>query len=130
MKIQEYWDCYYEMSGKASEIARSLSLGALALIWLFKLETPSGDRLPPELILPAAFVVSSMLLDFLQYGYLALAWRIYARMLEVHDPDPDKIHVHSPKIPRVAEIIFAAKVIALLVGYAFLVEYLWRRVAQ
>ena len=130
MKLQEYWNCYYEMSGKASEIARSLSLGALALIWLFKLEAPTGDTLPPELILPAAFVVSSMLLDFMQYAYLALAWRIYARMLEKHDPDPTKEHVHSPKIPGVAEVIFAAKVLTLFVGYVLLVEYLWRRVVQ
>jgi hypothetical protein len=130
MKLQEYWNCYYEMSGKASDLARSLSLAALALIWLFKLETPAGVKLSPELILPAAFVVSSMLMDFAQYAYLALAWRIYARMLEKSDPDPEKDHLHTPKIPRVGEILFAAKVIALLVGYAFLVEYLWRRIVQ
>jgi hypothetical protein len=122
MKLQEYWNCYNEMSGKASEIARTLSLSAIALIWVFKLEAPDGVKLPPELLVPAALIVVAMTLDFVQYLYLALAWRVYARNLEVHKADPAVDYAHRPWIP------FVGKVMLVLIAYFHLAEYLWRRV--
>jgi hypothetical protein len=44
MKVEEYWKTFNEFSGKASEINRQLAFAAIAVIWLFKVDTPAGHR--------------------------------------------------------------------------------------
>jgi hypothetical protein len=74
-------------------------------------------------------VVTAMTLDFAQYLYQALAWRIYLRTLEkVHGSKSDKDFAHPPWIPFVAEVIFVSKVVLVFVAYVLLAEYLFRRV--
>jgi hypothetical protein len=56
MKVEEYWKISNEFSGKASDISRQLAFAAIAVIWLFKIDTPTGNiTIPPDLILARLF---------------------------------------------------------------------------
>lgn len=130
MKVSDYWQCYYDFSDRASSIARTLSLSAIALIWIFKVDTPGGgSKVPPELLPPAVWIVVSMTLDFVQYLYLSAVWRIHARRMEKrHGSTCETEFEHPHWIPAVGEVLFVAKHITLIVGYGLLIEYLLRRV--
>jgi hypothetical protein len=44
MKVEEYWKISNEFSGKASDISRQLAFAAIAVIWLFKIDTQSSSH--------------------------------------------------------------------------------------
>jgi hypothetical protein len=44
--VADYQKDSYEFSGKASEISRQLAFAAIAVIWLFKTDTPTGNDYP------------------------------------------------------------------------------------
>jgi hypothetical protein len=59
MKIADYWKDFYELSGKASDISRQLAFAAIAVIWLFKTDTRTGQiTIPPELIRAGILIVA------------------------------------------------------------------------
>ena len=53
---------------RASDVARQLAFAAIAVIWLFKKDTPQGQlSIPHDLIFPGFLVLAALAADFLQY---------------------------------------------------------------
>jgi sugar/nucleoside kinase (ribokinase family) len=50
MKLSEVRDAYETLSGKASEIARQLSLAGIAVIWIFKSGTDQAPSIDQHLL--------------------------------------------------------------------------------
>jgi len=66
--VADYQKDSYEFSGKASDISRQLAFGAIAVIWLFKTDTPTGYiTIPPDRIWPGILIVAALAADLLQY---------------------------------------------------------------
>jgi thiamine transporter ThiT len=81
--VEGYWQDFYEFSGKASDINRQLAFAAIAVIWLFKTDTPNGQiTIPHDLIWPGILIVAALAADLLQYVAGSLIWGSYARYLE------------------------------------------------
>lgn len=125
MKLSEYKTCYYEFSGKASDISRHLAFAGIAVIWIFRLNQKGELTIPNELLLPLILMVVTLGFDILQYISATTVWGIYQwyKERELEDPkiDPDIDHPSWLKWPQF--IFFVLKLISILVGYYFLLKH-------
>ena len=67
MRIEDTRKTYQELSSKSSDLARTLSFSAIAIIWVFKQESESTISILTDLIVPALFAVLALTSDLLQY---------------------------------------------------------------
>lgn len=68
---------YVTQSKIASDVARQLALAGFAVLWVFKIDTVAGPRVP-HAYLPAAISFGlALLLDLLQYGAASAVWSIH-----------------------------------------------------
>ena len=72
---------YEFFTGKASEINRSLALGGIAIIWIFKSTSSEVSLLPPALILPLILLVVGLGLDLFQYIVAGAIWFFYYKFM-------------------------------------------------
>jgi hypothetical protein len=82
MKLSEARDAYETLSGKASEIARQLSLAGIAVIWVFKSGTDQAPSIDQHLLRAALFIALALSFDFLQYLVGTTIWFVYFRKKE------------------------------------------------
>jgi len=125
-KLSDYRDGYYEHSGRASDSARQLSFAGIALIWIFR--EPNGPALavPSGLLLPAAFFVAALGLDLLQYFSAALIWSQFARHQERKFGADYDGEILAPRALNWAPLFcFWLKLIAVMVGYAIVLQYVY-----
>lgn len=80
--LQTFRKAYYDASTVASSNVRTLGLGGLAFIWLFRPEHGSFYDLPTWLYLPGLLFVLALFGDLLQTSYKAAAWGFFARYME------------------------------------------------
>lgn len=125
MKLKDALENYYVYSGKASDIARQLALGGIAIIWVFQATDGASRTLPTELFLPLKLIVAALAADLLQYVIGGLLWSTYHRFKESRS-SPDA----SFKAPFVINWpslgFYYAKV--ALVGFAY--WHLWQFLSQ
>jgi hypothetical protein len=129
--LKEARDCYYETSGKASEISRQLAFAGIAVIWIFKNGPDGNPTIPNDLILAAALFVLALALDFTHYVVKALIWGVYSRYKE-KSLQKQGIPLDSDfDFPRAINwpslVLFWLKIITLLVGQTVLFTYLAHR---
>lgn len=128
MNVKDYQDCYYDMTRTASEIGRTLGLAGLGVIWIFKLDSPEGVSLAKGLVQAAIWIVSALALDLVQYLYLAVTWLAISYVYERKHGHEATGLTHPALLPRVAELIFAAKIVCLGVGYWHIFGFLAERI--
>jgi hypothetical protein len=131
MKLSEYRATYQELSGKASDVARSLAFAGIALVWIFKIGGDAFPRPRPELLAPTALLTLGLAFDLLQYIYSAAAWGVFTRFNErslpnlTEDPELD-----APKVINWPTLIlFWAKLGCIAVAYVLMARYFvgqWR----
>ena len=127
MKLSSYVATYEGFSAKVSESVRNLSFAGIAVIWIFKKSNLGVNSIPSELTVPTIFFVSTLVFDFLQYLYASVVWYSFYRLKRIKaekegEKDPD---VHSPKsITNAIWSIWGIKVILLLIGYFYLLDFL------
>lgn len=116
--VEDYRQTSYEFSGKASDISRQLAFAAIAVIWLFKTDTPTGHiSIPPELIFPGTLIVAALALDLLQYFAAYLIWRVYYLYLErKHIAEVER---HSKWLERPIFGLFWIKIVLVVWAYGF-----------
>jgi hypothetical protein len=126
MKVEEYWKTFNEFSGKASEINRQLAFAAIAVIWLFKTDTPAGHiTIPPDLIWPGILIVGALAADLLHYVAASLIWGGYALYLESkHIPGVER-HSHWLLLPIRA--LFVIKIALVIWAYILILLFLIRK---
>jgi hypothetical protein len=129
VKLSEARSAYQEVSGKASDVARSLAFAAVAIVWIFKVGEGPAAKPSLEFLPPLLLSVITLAFDLLQYVSLALAWGAYSRLKEwkVTDPrsDPD---IAAPSWLNWAGVAFFwAKLICVVSTYVLLARILWTR---
>jgi hypothetical protein len=128
--IDDYKKDYEYYTSKASEIGRSLALGGIAVIWIFKTTSTDGSlTIPSLLIAPLIWLVISLSLDLLQYVIGGLIWLIYYRYKEYQIKN-NQIQatedLKAPKIlPLIIHIIYWSKLISIIVSYCLLLSFLY-----
>ena len=126
MNVEEYWKISNEFSGKASDISPQLAFAAIAVIWLFKTDTPTGNiTIPPDLIWPGFLIVLALAADLLQYVVASLIWRRYARHLERnHIPEVEQ---HNKWLARPISGLFWIKIALVTGAYILILLFLIRK---
>ncbi len=91
MKLSEYRKTYYDLSAKASDVARQLSFAGLAIIWIFKTDARPIPIIPQTLVIPAGFFVCALASDLLQYIIATSIWGSFHWWKEKNkkEADPD-----------------------------------------
>lgn len=116
---------YY--TGKASDVARTLALSGLAIIWIFKQDGDNGPQLSDAFFAPALWLVVALVLDLLQYVIGAVIWTAFHRRHELRGRMPeDKVSAH-PFWPRVLDLVFGGKVLAVGTAYCLLLAFLLKQ---
>lgn len=129
MKLKDVRETYDLYTTKTSEIVRNLGYAGIALIWVFKVDTAGMQKIPPELLTPAIFITVSLALDLSHAVIGSLIWAIYNRYREwKHTTEDQEFEAPSP-INWVAIILFWSKIVAIIVAYYFIIQFLVTRVA-
>lgn len=124
MTLADYLKSYYELSGKASDVARQLAFAGIALIWIFHQQGVNSIALPPPLIWPAAFFICGLAFDLLQYVAGALIWGAFHRSHEKRLGVDSKKALSAPAWFNWPGIFFfSAKIALVLAGYFLLLRY-------
>jgi hypothetical protein len=126
MRVEEYWKAFNEFSGKASDITRQLAFAAIAVIWLFKTDAPTGNiTIPPDLIWPGILIVAALAADLLHYVAASLIWGGYALYLESkHIPGVER---HSNLLVLPIRALFVIKIALVIWAYILILLFLIRK---
>jgi hypothetical protein len=134
--LEKFLDDADEATGKASEIARNLGLGAIAVIWIFK--NPEGAKvfLPNKLLSWALFLaVTSLGLDLFQYIFRSITLHKFFRKMEKKYDDGklsenDISDVHTPDyIIWGSNLFWAVKIFSILISYILISCFLFGRLS-
>jgi hypothetical protein len=126
--IDNYKSDYEFFTGKASDINRSLGLGGIAIIWIFKTTSDQGLTIPTALLTPLIWLVAALALDLLQYVVGGIIWLAYYRYKEYQiqqgtiQPDED---IKAPNVlPLIIHFLYWSKLIATIFAYYLLITFL------
>jgi hypothetical protein len=123
--LSGYRDAYYELSGKASDVARQLAFAGIALIWIFHRESGNPVNIPQQLILPAALLICGLAFDLLQYVSGSLIWGAFHRHYEKQLGVDSKRNISAPPYFNWPHIFFFwSKFVFVLLGYFLLLKYI------
>lgn len=130
MKLQGYRETYYKYTRLASEVSRKLAFAGIAVVWIFVVVGDAGSReLPEPLRWPLLLFVLSLALDIIQYSLGSIIWYFFYRLLErKKTPEDLDLPLHSVWLDRPINLAWFGKVVALVVGYLFLLRFLWDQV--
>lgn len=123
--LEHYRKAYYDYSRKLSDVSRNLAFAGIAVIWIFRVEAVSTSKLPNHLLWPITFLVASLGLDLLHYISSTTAWGFFQWFKEKKLGPNDKTEFDAPRILNWLPLLFfAGKVVAVVIGYIFLLSYL------
>lgn len=136
MKLEEVKKEYHIYTDAISKIARQLAFAGIAVVWIFKTDAPSGPKVPHVLLWPMFFLVLTLALDFLQYGYGAVMYHISFERFERKKnrtvpklPETHNFPV-SVRLVRPMDVFFYLKLVAVAVAYVLLILHLYRQLWQ
>ena len=118
-------------SSQASAANRSLALGGIAIIWLFK-KPEKGPIVAGLLNLPLLFLALSLALDLLQYFIGGVAWnwfyeRKYRQWKDKQFDAAFAKDIEAPNyISRPITWLFYLKIMCMGTAYFFIIRYLAR----
>jgi len=131
MNLGDIKNAYEDLSSKASDIVRQLSLAGIALVWVLKstslpLEGRTSYALPPQLMRAALCVVFALTLDLLQYLVGTSIWFIYFRYTERRGISAEEQFNAPTSLNWPTWCLFYLKTIFLMIAYVkYLIPFLW-----
>ena len=124
MKVIDYKKEYQWFSEKLSDNTRKLAFAGIAIVWIFKQGENGTFNLPSLLKKAMLMFVITLSFDLLQYIYQASLWGAFHRYYEKRFGEDHELT--APKYFNWPALIFSwSKVAVLLVGYVFMVRFLW-----
>lgn len=125
MNLSDYLTSYYELSSKASDVARQLSFAGIALIWIFHPIGADPVTLPHPLLLPAGCFVLGLAFDLLQYFTGSLIWGAFHRYWEKRLGAGSTQSLTAPPYLNWPNLFFFwSKLALVLASYALLLDYI------
>ena len=120
MRFGEIKSHYYDITGKASDVARQLAFVGFGVVWIFRVGT-TGITVPIEIAPAAIGFALALIFDALQYGIAAQKWRKQVDKADATcktDDDDCEVPISINVVPRG---FFTAKLWSVGIGYAWLV---------
>ena len=117
MKLEDARGAYQDLSAKASDIVRQISLAGVGLIWIFKSGSGTSLLLDPPLLKAAFFIFLSLLFDFLQYLLGTAIWFAYFRHKERQGTKEGAEFLAPPQLNWPTWALFYLKSAMMLIAY-------------
>ena len=125
MKLKDCRETFYEFSGKLSDNARNLAFAGIAIVWIFKQGENGSYSIPDALKTAMLMFVVSLSLDLLQYIWQTFIWGRFYTYKENKLKHDESAEFLAPCVfKNIADVIFWSKVIALVIGYVFMLRFL------
>jgi hypothetical protein len=124
LHLSECREAYRELSGLASERARTLALSGIAIIWVFATDSDNGPDVPNALFTPGAFLVTSLACDLLHYLFGSVMWGTFSRWKERHGTSEEDEFLAPGWINWPANVFYASKFVTVAIAYGLLLTYL------
>jgi hypothetical protein len=138
MKIKEAREEHAFYSGKLSDILRQLGLAGVAIIWVFRIESPSANSIPRGLIPAGWFLLLGLAADLLHYTAGTIFWDQFSekRAKELEEIrrevtptgkqfDPEEEDFAPPPLRnRWTRRLFWLKFTLMMLAYVWLISYL------
>jgi hypothetical protein len=126
MKLSEYRVIGRGYTEKASEITRQLSLGGIAIVWIFKNADGDYPVIDYFLIFPLILLSISLLLDLIHYLWGGHIWIRFFREEEKKtnpsNPDPEVKAPSGKSTPLY--VLYYAKITLMGIAYLLIIGYL------
>ncbi len=122
--LEGYRDIHYSSTAQVSNNVRTLSIAAIGMIWIFKIQVGDHFQLPKDLYCPVILVFIALAIDFMQSLYSSIAWFIFFRLKENEGIGEDIDLEHNSKITWPAYILFYIKIIIMILAYYHIIRFL------
>ena len=125
MKLKEFLNTSQTLSAKASDTCRTLSLGGIAIVWVFKVTVPTVTAivLPKPLAWAVALFAASLALDLLQYFVGSFIWKAFHARHE--GKTLSDLDLKAPSwLNKPAYAFYILKVLGTIAGYVLILMYL------
>jgi len=125
LTLKECRETFNTYSGQASEIARSMTLAGIAIVWVLREadKTNVTGKIPEALFWPLCLFALSALFDLAQYILSALIWHHFFREKEKQGVGEAVTFDAQPSINLPGWVCFTFKLLLVFVGYIILVKY-------
>ena len=130
MTLDNVKSAYQDLSAKASDIVRQLSLSAIAIVWLFRDGTDKAPAINGNLATGAFWAVVTLALDLTQYIVGSFTWFVFYRYKERQRTSNDANFVAPEWFNWPTWILFALKVVALATAYAQILPFLYSKIVH
>lgn len=135
MELATIWQQSHDNTVRASETARKAAYAGIAIIWVFRETSQSGDTIPKLLVLSGGFLIIALAIDLFQYTYMSLRYRSTAinfkkELVENNVPDTEHGLQNLPlpmDFHSLSYLLFWAKLIAVFAAYGVIIVYLFKR---
>jgi hypothetical protein len=126
MKLSEDRKDYYNLSSKASDVARQLAFAGIAIIWIFKINNNPIPFIPQPLLIPVAFLACALAFDLFQYIIATFIWGNFQWRKEKNKKDkaadPD---LEAPRwLNYPILFFFSLKFLFVAVAYYFIIKFM------
>lgn len=131
MKLEDVRAAYEDLSAKASDIVRQISLAGVGIIWVFKSSAGGSLSLDPKLLRAALFIFVALLLDFFQYILGTTIWFLYFRYRELKGTKGNCEFLAPPSLNWPTWTLFYLKSVMMLIAYGcYIVPFLATKVVS
>jgi hypothetical protein len=134
MKLAGVWETADYFSKTASEINRTLAISAIAVIWVFKSDSPQGPHVAHEFLWPGICALISLTLDLAQYVWGEAVWRRFGLRIEKRKQQLGSAFVDDFLAPSwmnyPTTAFFWAKILFVALSYCLLLRVLISRVLE
>jgi hypothetical protein len=80
--LQKFREYHYDATVKVSENTRTLALAAIAIVWLFKIQSGEQYLVPMEMKWPLYLAILALAFDFFQHFIRSIIWHYLFRKEE------------------------------------------------
>ena len=125
MALKDFREVGRENTKKASDIARSLALAGIGIIWVIISGRDDVGIDDPRVITPLIFVTVTLLVDLFQYFVAGLIWLRFYRLKEAQGiKDTDDIKSKKWR-SNVIYLFFYVKFLLVVISYILIVNTLF-----
>jgi len=127
MRLSQYKQESYELSGKASDVTRTAALAGIGIVWVFRTDPTTVPAIPQQLLTPLLLFAAALAADLLHYVVGAMIWGTFHRYHEsrLTDPGQDPKISHPFYLAYPIFLFFYSKIAFSIAGYTLLGRYLF-----
>lgn len=127
MQLKNYREKSYKYTEKASEIARSMMLAGIGIIWIIRTDKNGLTLSDRELLFPLTIMAITLIVDFLQYLLGGTIWiAFYKKHEKAGNKDTDSVLNTKKWRTNVLYFIYYLKFTGTILAYFLIIKALFK----